>query len=161
MKILLIVYILLLTACANPGVVRLSPDTYMLYREDHAGIFGSSSSLKAGVIEDANAFAAKQNKVAIPISSNFKPMGGGPAQWASFEYQFSVVDKNDPLVRRTALKPRADIVIKKDEKNTTSINIKSSKDMYSKLIRLEDLRKKGILSKEEFEEQKKKILNNN
>ena len=85
-----------LSGCANPGIVKLSPDTYMLSREAHGGIFASTSALKAGVISDANAFAESQGKVAIPLSSKETPMGNGPAQWASFDYQFRVVDKNDP-----------------------------------------------------------------
>jgi hypothetical protein len=76
--------IALLAGCANPGIVKLSPDTYMLSREAHGGIFASTSALKAGVINDANAFAESQGKVAIPLSSKEKPMGNGPAQWASF-----------------------------------------------------------------------------
>ena len=154
-----------LAGCANPGIVRVSPDTYMIFREDHGGIFGSASSLKAGVIRDANAFAESQGKVAIPISTRDKPMGGGPAQWASFEYQFRVVDKNDPEVRRTSLVPRADVVVEKTEKVTADIRTKDesskSKDVYAELIKLDDLRKKGILTDAEFEAQKKKLLSEN
>jgi hypothetical protein len=54
---------LLLAGCANPGVVHVSENAYVLSREDHAGIFGSASKLKAGVVSDANAFAAGQGKV--------------------------------------------------------------------------------------------------
>jgi hypothetical protein len=107
----------LLQACASvPGAIEISPDTYMITREDHRGIFGSLASLKAEVINEANQFAARQGKVAIPISSQERPLGRGPAQWASFEYQFRVVEKNDPEVQRTALLPRADVVIEKNEK---------------------------------------------
>lgn len=103
--------------CASvPGPIQISPDTYMITREDHRGIFGSLASLKAEVINEANQFAARQGKVAIPISSQEKPLGRGPAQWASFEYQFRVVDKDDPEVQRTALLPRADVVIEKNER---------------------------------------------
>lgn len=108
----------MLQGCASvPGPIQISPDTYMITREDHRGIFGSLASLKAEVINEANQFAASQGKVAIPISSQEKPLGRGPAQWASFEYQFRVVDKNDPEVQRTALLPRADVVIEKNEKH--------------------------------------------
>ncbi|NQU63751.1 MAG: SHOCT domain-containing protein, partial [SAR324 cluster bacterium] len=86
MKKFLIASILLLVGCSNPGIVKVSPDTYMLFREDHAGIFGSGPSLKAGVIRDVNIFAESQGKIAIPVLQNYKPLGGGPAQWASFEY---------------------------------------------------------------------------
>ena len=86
--------------CKNPGVVQVSPNTYMLSREDHGGIFGSQSALKAGVIRDANAFAEKQGKVAVPISA--KEHGVGIlADWAKFELTFKVVDRNDPEAHGT------------------------------------------------------------
>ena len=114
---LTLVAALLSQGCASvPGPIQISPDTYIITREDHRGIFGSLASLKAEVINEANQFAARQGKVAIPISSQEHPLGRGPAQWASFEYQFRVVDKNDPEVQRTALLPRADVVIEKNEK---------------------------------------------
>lgn len=69
-----------LVGCANPGIVKISPDTYLLAREAHGGVFASAAKLKAGVIRDANAFAARQGKVAVPISAKEKPMGSGPAQ---------------------------------------------------------------------------------
>jgi hypothetical protein len=154
--------IVVLVGCANPGIVKLSPDTYMLSREAHGGIFASESALKAGVIKDANAFAESQGKVAIPLSSKEKPRGNGPAQWASFEYQFRVVDQNDPEVRRTSLSPRADVVIEKTENINTDIKTKDyteqPKDVYAELIKLDDLRKRGILTEVEFEVQKKKLL---
>ena len=155
--------LLLLAGCqSSPSIVNISQDTYMIYREDHGGIFGSASALKAGVIQDAHAFAAKQGKVAVPISTNFTPMGRGPAQWASFEYQFAVVDKSDPAAGRVSLTPRADVVIENKGKVTADIKIKNQteepKDIYLELMKLEDLRKKGIINKAEFEMQKKKIL---
>ncbi len=151
--------------CRNPEIVPVSPDTYILFREDHAGIFGSFSSLKAGVIRDANLFAEKKGKVAIPISTREKPIGNGPAQWASFEYQFRVVDKNDPEVRRTSIVPRPDLVIEKSEKLNIDVVTKDKtekpKDLYTELSKLDELRKKGIITDAEFETQKKKILQGN
>lgn len=101
---MLIAITFLLASCASsPGIVQLSPDTYMISKEDHGGIFGSLAKLKADTIREANEFAAHQGKVAIPISSKEQPMGICCGQWARFEYQFRIVDKNDPEVRRTSL----------------------------------------------------------
>jgi hypothetical protein len=154
-----------LMGCASPpGVVQLSPDTYMVAKEDHGGVFGSMIKLKAEVIREANSFAEKQGKIAIPISAKEIPITR-PMMWASFEYQFRVVDKNDPEARRTALVPRADLVIDKTEK--VSIDSKSkdpgdkSKDVYSELLKLDDLQKRGIISKEEFDAEKRKLLKSN
>ena len=149
--------------CANPGIVRLSPDTYLLSKEDHAGIFGSAPKLKSDVIQEANEFAERQGKVAIPISAKETP--SGPMKWARFDYEFRVVDKNDPEARRTSLLPRADVVIEKKETVSTDIRVKEksekSKDVYTELIKLDDLRKRGIISDAEFETQKKKLLTEN
>ena len=156
---LLVVVALVLSGCANPGVVKLSPDTYMITRQDRAGIFGNASKLKAEVIQEASAFAAAQGKVAIPLATNERPMGG-PGQFASFEYQFRVVDKNDPEARRTSLVPRADLVIEKTEKISADVRTKEDKapDLYLELTKLDDLKKRGILTEEEFNAQKKRLL---
>jgi uncharacterized protein YcfL len=151
---------LLLSACSNPEIVKLSPDTYMLSRQDRGGIFGNASALKAGVIRDADAFAESQGKVAIPISSNESPMW--PGHFASFDYQFRVVDKNDPEARRTSLTPRPNIVVEKDEKvsadiKTTDQSTKQA-DLYTEIMKLDDLRKKGLLTDAQFEAQKQKLL---
>jgi len=96
MKVFFTLFFLIsLVGCANPGIVRLSPDVYQLGRADHGGIFGNKNALKAGVISDSNAFAEKQNKVAIPIRAKEHPMGI-MGDWASYEYTFRVVDKDDP-----------------------------------------------------------------
>jgi hypothetical protein len=150
------------TGCANPGIVKLSPDTYMLSRTDKGGVFGNPSAMKADVIREANEFAAKQGKVAIPLSLNESPLQVG-RQFASVEYQFRVVDESDPEARRTSLVPRPNVVIEKTEKSsvdvTTKDNTDRSKDVYAELIKLDDLRKRGILSEDEFQAQKKKLLN--
>lgn len=152
---------LLATGCANPGPVQLSPDTYMLTRTDKGGIFGNPSAMKAQVIQDANQFAASKGKVAIPLSSRETPLVVGRS-FASFEYQFRVVEPSDPEARRVNLVPRPDVVIEKTERSTLDVTTKDktdkSLDVYTELLKLDDLRKRGILTEEEFEAQKKKLL---
>lgn len=162
-KILLTVIFILLTSCAsNPGIINISPDTYMITRIDKAGIFGNAAAMKAEVFQDANNFAKKQEKVAIPISINEIPVA--PGRFASIEYQFRVVSEDDPEYSRVSLKPRADYVT--ESKNTIDLNInqsqesteKNNKDIYKELIRLDDLLKKGIITEEEFKVLKAKLL---
>jgi hypothetical protein len=151
-----------LLGCANPDIVQISPDTYLLAREAHGGIFASAAAMKADVIRDASAFAEGQGKVAIPLSAKEIPMGTGPAQWASIEYQFRVVDKNDPAVRRTQLIHNPNVVIQRTDPDAPDTRAgeqgERAKDIYSELLKLEDLRKRGILTNAEFEVQKKKLL---
>lgn len=149
---------LIFAGCANPGVVQISPDTYFISRTDKGGVFGNASKMKAEVIREANEFAAKQGKVAIPLSTRETPMAIG--QFASFDYQFRVVDKDDPEAKRTALVPRADIVVEKTEKISADVKTKEehAPDLYTELTKLDDLRKKGIITDAEFEAAKKKLL---
>ena len=149
----------------KPEVIQLSPDTYMISKADHGGIFGGGlPKLKASLIKQANEFAASQGKTAIPLASTEHPMGNGPAQWASFEYQFRVVDKADPEARRTSLTPRPDTVISIEGLQPQPIAPTAGNervdDLYSKLIKLDDLRKRGLITDAEFEIQKRKLLEN-
>jgi hypothetical protein len=151
-----------IAGCANPGIVKISPDTYLIARQDRAGVFGNSARLKANVLREASVFAESLDKVAIPVSAKEIPMGRGPAQFASYEYQFRVVDPADPKVRRTSLVPGPDVVIEKSEKQSIDVTHRdtssSTKDLYSELTKLDDLRKKGIISEQEFAVQKQKLL---
>lgn len=86
------------TGCANPGIVKLFPDTHLLSRTDKACIFGNASAMKADVIREANEFAASQGKIAIPVYLHESPTG--PNYFATIDYQFRVVDESDPEARR-------------------------------------------------------------
>lgn len=160
-----ILFICLLAGCAsNPGIVNISPDTYMITRIDKAGVFGNSASMKAKVFQEAIAFAASQGKVAIPVSVSEVPMI--PGRFASIEYQFRVVTTDDPEYSRVSLIPRPDVVT--ESKNTIDLNINQDgtvaqdekPDVYQELIRLDDLLKRGILTEEEFQSEKAKLLAN-
>lgn len=47
-----------IASAKEPEVVQLSPDTYMISKEDHGEIFGNLSKMKVKIIRQANAFAA-------------------------------------------------------------------------------------------------------
>ena len=143
--------------------MQISADTYMVTKEDHGGIFAfNRGKLKTETIRAANAFAEKQGKIAIPVSSKEYPVGI-LGDWASFEYQFRLVDTDDPEARGAALLPRPDVVVETNEKISADIRTKDESqkpaDVYAELIKLDDLRKKGILTDEEFDAQKQKLLN--
>lgn len=155
---------MLLSGClAARGVVKMSPDTYMVRVEDHAGIFAfGRGGLKAKAIQEANDFAASKDKIAIPLVMDEHAVGV-LGDWAAVEYQFRVVDKDDPEAQRTSLVPRPDVVIDKTEKISADIHTKDTTekkpDLYTELTKLDDLRKRGILTDAEFETQKQKLLN--
>jgi hypothetical protein len=106
----------------------------------------------------ANAFAASKGKVAVPIAATETP--AAPGRMPTFEYQFRLVDKDDPSASGAALIPRADVVVEMPAPSNppAAAPEKKSKDVYTELLKLDDLRKRGLLTDAEFEAQKRKLL---
>lgn len=131
----------------------------MISRASAGGVFADRGALKARVIQEANAFAASKGKVAVAFGAH--ETHPAPGQMPAFEYQFRLMDKNDP--RATGgLVPRADVVIERHD--TIDANIKTVEqtdkkpDLYVELMKLDDLRKKGLITDAEFDAQKQKLL---
>ena len=163
-KLLLIIPLMLFPVVAQAGkpeVIQLSPDTYMITKADHGGVFGGGiPKLKAKVIKQANEFAASQGKIAIALASSERPMGNGPAQWATFEYQFRVVDKTDHEAQRTSLVPISDVTVSVETSpQPVAPSQGADKASYIDELRaLASLRNDGIITEEEFQKQKAEIL---
>jgi len=150
----------LFAGCANPGIVQISGDTYLLSRADHAGVFGNEAALRAGVIKDANEFAKAKGKVAVPVTTHQTPVY--PGHFATFDYQFMLVDQNDPRANGVSLVPRPDVVIEKHEHISSDIRTTDTSekktDLYTEIMKLDDLRKKGLITDAEFEAQKQELF---
>lgn len=163
MKYVVAAMALALCACSNPEIVEVSPNTYLITRADYS--FGSTGrGMKVEVIQEANDFAGSKGKVVIPISTKEEP--GGPGRFATIEYQFRLVDKDHPDAKEsTPLKALPDYVVEENKNidadvRTDDVTEKST-DVYSELIKLEDLRQRGILTDGEFQAQKQKLLDQN
>ena len=144
----------------GPEVIQLSPDTYMITRSSKAGMFTNMSKLKTRVIKQANDFAESKGKIAVPISERVdRPAVGG---FPSYEYQFRVVDPGSPDAKSTALKSSPDKITESRNDFSGGVTVRhetnEKPDLYSELIKPNDLREKGILTDEEFAEQKRKLL---
>jgi hypothetical protein len=146
--------------CATSEIIPMGTDTYMISQTSAGGMFTNMSSLKAEVIKRANDFAESKDKVAIPLASHTTPPA--PGQMPNFEYQFRLVERNDPRASGAPLLPRPDMVIENNVHAPSSPAIDKdesrSTDVYAELLKLDDLRKRGIITEDEFEAQKKKIL---
>lgn len=149
---------IVLVGCATAEVVPLGSDSFMISQTSAGGLFTNMGALKAEVIKRANAFAERNGKVAVPIASRETPPA--PGRMPNFEYQFRLVDANDPRAPGGGLIPRADMVIENNIHQTPTPNATKppEKDVYTELLKLDDLRKQGIITDAEFENQKAKIL---
>ena len=74
----------------------------------------------------------------------------------------SLPGKSDPEAKRIELAPRADVVVEKTKHISAEVHTRDEsakqRDLYTELTKLDDLRKKGILSGAEFDAEKKKLL---
>lgn len=139
-------------------VVQVAPDTYQISRIDHGGIFGNAGKMKTRVMKEAQEFAESKGKVAVVQSIREEPLVVGRS-FASIEYTFYVLDQADTDAKRAHLTREPDQVTQEHVK----IDIKQDQptpktDVYTELLKLDDLRKRGIITEAEFEQQKHKLL---
>ena len=151
-----------LAACATAEVVPMGTDTYMISQTSAGGIFTNMGALKTEIIQRANAFAESKGKVAIPVAARETPPA--PGRMPNFEYQFRLVDRNDPRASGGGLVKTPDVVIEnRNQAPAVIVNPPAreggqTRDMYTELLRLDDLHKRGIITDAEFEAQKRKLL---
>jgi hypothetical protein len=138
------------TGCSSTGVVPMSQDSFFIGKKDGSPGIGVSLSNKAEVYKEANEFCDKKSLEVFVLRENVIP--AAPARLGSTELTFKCVA---PGGSSQGLVNDADTVIKVDS------NIKKgtkSKDMYSELIKLKELKDSEIINQEEFEKEKKEIL---
>jgi len=159
--IILAVSIITLSGClSTQDVIPMSKDTYIIRVEDHAGIFAfNRGKMKGEALKKADSFAKGKGQVAIPLSMKEHPVGI-LGDWPAVEYQFRLVSEDSPLAAGGYLEQRADFVIESNEniqiKQITDDSAKS--DTYENLLKLDNLRSQGVITNEEFEIEKKKLL---
>ena len=154
----LILAALVVGACTSAGIVQLSPDTYRMSRVDGGGVYADAAAMKASVINDANAFAESRGKIAVPIATHEESLRG---HLSTIEYEFRLVTAGEPAPKPTepARPPQLATGEKVEKADTRPADTTASKpDFYTELIRLDDLRKRGILTEDEFQTLKAKIL---
>jgi len=150
-KWLFLVLCLGLVGCAsNSGVIPMGQDTYMVSCQAATG-FSGSGDLKARALQEASQFCTKQGKKLQVISTHESRPPYIFANFPKAEVQFMCLDVNDPKLQCSALGKSSDGVIQAKEGV-------AKPDLYTELIKLEDLRKKNILTEEEFQSQKKLLL---
>lgn len=160
-------FILLLAGCAiGSGIVTVGKDTYTLVQSGTTG-FTPLGVLKSRAYQEANAFAEKKSKVMEVISVNEIPAGF--AKWPQVEVRFRLLDTNAIVTgetRRVVETVSASSFDAQGRRTDTTkqvreiVPIGSQLDLapegglYLELKQLDELRKSGILTEEEFQTQK-------
>jgi hypothetical protein len=140
---------------APPKVESMGNDTYTVTRVAKTGFVRHTDELRAEALDDAAKFCAdqgKQLKVVTVTESKPKIMFFGYANAGDPEL------KSEPapaaLTGGTAAayaeRPAPPMIVERPL---------TTDELYSELTKLDDLRKKGILTDEEFQSEKRKVLN--
>jgi hypothetical protein len=164
-------------------IVKIGPDTYSIHRAEKP--FVSHSTIKKSMLNDAKTYAAEQDKVVVPVSfkENTREMNQFYTAY-SWDYTFKLADKPAAQAATAAAAgsapaappapaaapaaataaPAAPAPAAQPGAPTTAAapapgnHARRVDVLYEQLIKLDDLRKKGILTEAEFQAEKKKLL---
>lgn len=154
MKILIpIIVCMLLVGCAyNSRVIQKEQDTFMITRQASTG-FEGSSRIRNLALYDARQFCATKGRCmhVVSIGGHHPPYIFG--NFPRVELKFMCLDTNDPRLTTEEYKTM--------QHSTQSINkIADINDTLKvKLKTLNKLLADDLITKNEFDEQKKKLLN--
>lgn len=141
----------------DPEFVQVSPGVYMVTVKNHAGVFANAATTKRKAIEAANKFATEKGMEAVAVALESVPARPGPGGWPYVEYQFRLVPAGS--VDTVGLVPRADVEVRVNQPTAApSPAAAPQADLYAELLKLDDLRTRGLLTEAEFEAQKAKLL---
>ncbi len=149
---------------APPKVESMGNDTYTVTRVAKTGFVRHTDELRAEALDDAAKFCAdqgKQLKVVTVTESKPKIMFFG---YAKATVVFKALNAGDPELKSEpapaaltggtaaayAERPAPPMIVERPL---------TTDELYSELTKLDDLRKKGILTDEEFQSEKRKVLN--
>lgn len=147
-----------LTGCVSSSdILSTGPDTYTISAGARAGF--STVGVREKVYKEANEFCAKKGLVMVPVSFKARPgeLGRHPP---SADLTFRALKPGDPAIANAQAVADADETVAVSQNVKVSVDDKTKKqqDVYSELLKLDDLKKKGILTEAEFEVEKQKLL---
>ncbi len=128
--------------------------TFAITRTATTGFDRDVAALKQEAEKDAGKYCTDQGKVMkiVTFTSERPHFGGG---YASAKIVFRALDANDPALQEPA-QPAPGAV--QDAAAPAGVLPTYAGDFYSELLKLDDLRKRGLLTDKEFEAQKKKLI---
>jgi hypothetical protein len=136
-----------------PEVRQTGPDTYTITKSASTGWDRDVDAMKAAVLEQAKQFCAAKGKELKILSFTGEKSKIMFARLTSATIVFKALDAGDPelLTPAPTLAPDGTVIAAPAPATPTD-------GLYSELMKLDDLRKRGVLTDEEFQAQKKKVL---
>lgn len=149
----------LVVACTTTtGVVPLGEDTFMIGTSGKSPGGFSGAQAKANALQEAQKFCAAQGKKVQVVNTQQADMRFGVD--ATAEVQFMCLSPGDAELGRPKLRKTPDQLIEVVSPAAPPVAAPPQKrtDLYSDMLKLEDLKKRGLLTDAEFEDQRRKLL---
>lgn len=157
MRIFIVCVTALVTACTSTGVVPADGDTFMIGKKSAQIGFGPPVKTEAAVFAEASDYCTGQGKEVE--TADLIVRNSVPGRPASVNLKFRCVEPGTSTAFSTPTDAGTDSYA--TESAASEEGTVNADDIYSKLIKLEELRKQGILTDEEFAQEKKKLLDAN
>jgi hypothetical protein len=149
----------ILSGCSTRApVMSMGNDVYTVSKAGTTG-FTPLGRLRQGAYDIANEYALEKRKTAEVISVNEVPQGFG--RFPEVEVRFRLVDSSSSsnLSSNLKISNTASYDAMGNRRDTeTTISKDSTTDAYEKLNALGKLRDNGVLTEEEFQKEKEKLL---
>jgi hypothetical protein len=142
-------------AAKAPNVEQTGPDTYTITKTASTGFNRDVDGLKDDVLAQAKAFCATKGREIKVLS-----LTGDKPRWMFTGYTkativFKALEASDPELHTPVPAAAAD---GSPAASYAPAPATPTDELYNELTKLDDLRKRGILTDEEFQAQKKKVL---
>ncbi len=146
------------SANSKSKIDDLGGNTYAVTREATTAFDRDVEKFKSEVQTDATKFCAEKGKtMKIVAMTTDRPHIGGGFTYAKLT--FKALDANDPELTAPAPAPAAAPVPAAAGGVTAPTTLPTYPgDLYTEILKLDDLRKRGLLTDKEFEQEKKKLL---
>ncbi|MEI6106633.1 MAG: SHOCT domain-containing protein [Opitutae bacterium] len=140
-------------------IETLSDNTYAITRTANTGFDRDVDKFKQEAQADAAKYCADKGKtLKVVMVNSERPHFGGGYAWAKVVFQ--ALDANDPRLTAPVAAPST---VGGTAPSTGSAAGPAplptqAGDLYTEILKLDDLRKRGLLTDKEFEAEKKKLL---
>jgi hypothetical protein len=161
--ILSLATILIASCTSYSGVQAMGQDTFIVTRQAATGFFGAGT-LKAEAIYEAEAYCRSRGKMLKVVSVTEAQPPFLLGNFPKAEVVFKALDPGNPELEVPSEYDSSGTQIRvgsnKVNRSDISVSVENrvSDDLYSKLEKLDELRKKGILTEEEFQAEKERLL---
>ena len=150
-----------ITGCTTTSeVMAAAGGAYTVTKAGKSG-FTSVGSLRKDAYEQANEFAKSKGMIAEVISVNETPAGFARFPQVDLKFRLVTAAARDASVKAPAVAVQSQAnhdAMGNTTQAETTVELAKEKDFYAEMKKLGELKKDGLLTEEEFQREKQRLL---